>query len=166
MNKMADTVIKKMDQRQAEEDTKIRKYEVEKEMRERMEDEKRMKQMRDTQQEMRHFLSKQMNEKKNRENMERALNDEQALMWHQDKRNYEEEERRLNDKIKKINKENEEFLRRQMDEKRMKERGKMNKQEFLLNKPLLREINLKKKDGSQAGTGSQLQPEDDYQEGV
>lgn len=30
----------------------------------------------------------------------------------------------------------------------MKEKGKMNKQEFLLNKPLLREINTKKKDGT------------------
>lgn len=41
MNKMADTVIKKMDNKQKEEDDKIRKYELEKEMRERMEDERR-----------------------------------------------------------------------------------------------------------------------------
>lgn len=30
---------------------------------------------------MRDFLSKQMQEKKNRENMEKALNNEQASMW-------------------------------------------------------------------------------------
>mmetsp|Transcript_7280 Transcript_7280/g.5561 ORF Transcript_7280/g.5561 Transcript_7280/m.5561 type:complete len:115 (-) Transcript_7280:109-453(-) len=114
---------------------------MEKELRERMEDERKMKNMRDTQKTMAHFLFKQMGEKKTREQMEKALNDEQAFMWDQDKKNYEEEERRLNDKIKKINKENEEFLRRQMEEKHMKEKGKMNKQEFLLNKPLLREIN-------------------------
>jgi hypothetical protein len=52
-----------------------------------------------------------MNEKKHRENLEKALNDEQAVMWKQDHRNYNEEERRLNDKINKINKENADFLK-------------------------------------------------------
>lgn len=41
MNRMADTVIKDMDDKQREEDEKIRRYEMEKEMRERMEDERR-----------------------------------------------------------------------------------------------------------------------------
>lgn len=41
MNKMADTVIKKMDDRQKEEDDKIRRYEMEKELRERMDDERK-----------------------------------------------------------------------------------------------------------------------------
>ena len=94
---------------------------------------------------MRDFLAKQMNEKKHREDMEKALNDEQAVMWKQDYRNYNEEERRLNDKINKINKENADFLKRQMDDKHAKQRAKMNKQEFLLNKPLLKEINEKKR---------------------
>ena len=43
MNKMADTVIRKMDDRQKEEDDKIRRYETEKELRERMDDERRFK---------------------------------------------------------------------------------------------------------------------------
>lgn len=42
MNKMADTVIKGMDERQHQEDDKIRRYEMEKEMRERMDDERKM----------------------------------------------------------------------------------------------------------------------------
>ena len=49
MNKMADTVIKKMDEKQQEEDEKIRRYELEKELRERMEDERRNKQLKDSQ---------------------------------------------------------------------------------------------------------------------
>ncbi len=61
---------------------------------------------------MRAFLSKQMEEKKMRENMERDLNFEQATMWKQDQRNYQEEEHRLNQKINNINKENADFLRR------------------------------------------------------
>ena len=94
---------------------------------------------------MRDFLARQMEEKKHRENMEKNLNSEQAHMWKQDQTNYHEEERRLNDKINKINKENADFLKRQMDEKEAKEKGKMNRQEFLLNKPLLKEINDKKR---------------------
>jgi hypothetical protein len=39
MNRMADTVIKNMDNRTREEEEKIRRYELEKELRERMADE-------------------------------------------------------------------------------------------------------------------------------
>lgn len=45
MNRMADTVIKNMDDRARDEEDKIRRYEMEKEMRERMEDEKRFNRM-------------------------------------------------------------------------------------------------------------------------
>ena len=76
---------------------------------------------------MRDFLNKQMEEKKYRETLEKALNDEQATMWRQDLSNYTEEERRLHDKINKINKENADFLKKQMEDKQAKERGKMNK---------------------------------------
>ncbi len=145
MNRMADTVIKNMDDKQREEDEKVRRYEMEKELRERMDDERRMRKLKEEQARMRDFLGKQMNEKKHREDLEKALNDEQASMWKQDHRNYSEEERRLMDKINKINKENAEFLKKQMDDKNAKHRAKMNKQEFLLNKPLLKEINEKKR---------------------
>ena len=66
---------------------------------------------------MRGFLARQVEEKKHRERMERALNDEQAVMWKQDLENYEAEENRLNDKIKRINKENADFLVGQADRK-------------------------------------------------
>ena len=86
-----------------------------------------------------------MEEKKRREAEEKALNDEQAVMWQKDLENYEEEERRLNDKIKRINMETADFLHAQMGEKGRKYRAKMNKQEFLMNKPLLKEINENRK---------------------
>ena len=76
MNKMADTVIKNMDNRQKDEENKIKRYEMEKEMRERMEDEKKFKRMKNDQQQMRDFLAKQMEEKKHRETMEKMLNGE------------------------------------------------------------------------------------------
>ncbi len=153
MNRMADTVIHKMDEKQREEDEKIRRYEMEREMRERMEDERRMLRTKEEQSRMRRFLDKQMEEKKRREGEEKSLNDEQAVMWHKDLQNYEEEERRMADKIKRINLETADFLHNQIAEKGGKHRAKMNRQEFLLNKPLLKEINQKKR-ASEAG-GSQ-----------
>ena len=156
MNRMADTVIKNMDEKAREEEEKIRRYEMEKELRERMEDEKRYMKVKSEQMRMRDFLNKQMEEKRHREDMEKALNNEQAVMWKQDLKNYTEEERRLMDKINNINKDNSEFLKKQMEDKHSKQKTKMNRQEFLMNKPLLREINDKKRasqyGGSQAGT--------------
>ena len=51
-----------------------------------------------------------MEEKRLREAQEKALNDEQAKIWAQDKQNYEMEEDRLTKKIKEINKGNMGFL--------------------------------------------------------
>lgn len=81
MNRMADTVIKNMDERSKQEEEKIRRYEMEKEMRERMEDERKFNAVKSEQGRMRDFLGKQMDEKKRREGLEKALNDEQASMW-------------------------------------------------------------------------------------
>lgn len=146
MNRMADTVIKGMDSRAREEEEKIKRYEMEKELRERMADEKKINKVKAEQSRMRDYLAKQMQEKHSRETVEKKLNNEQANMWQQDFKNYSEEERRLNEKIEKINKDNQEFLRRQMEEKTGKiVKTKMNKQEFLLNKPLLKKINEDKK---------------------
>lgn len=96
---------------------------------------------------MRELLGRQMVEKNDRENKQKAHHDEQAQIWARDKSNYEEEERRLKGKITNINKENAQFLQRQINEKESKTaQRKMNKQEFQFNKPLLREINQKRKE--------------------
>ncbi len=153
MNRMADTVIKNMDSRARQEEEKIRKYELEKELRERMADEAKNNKHKTEQQRMRDYLAKQMEEKRLRELQEKALNDEQANMWSKDFKNYSEEERRLHSKIGQINKDNQEFLRKQMEEKQIKiGKAKMNKQEFLLNKPLLKEINDKLRTTQYAGS--------------
>jgi hypothetical protein len=83
-------------------------------------------------------------------------------MWKQDQVNYQEEERRLNGKISQINKDNAEFLKKQMEDKQRKERAKMNKQEFLLNKPLLKEINDKKRVTNYGGSQADGEPQYQY----
>merc|ERR1712051_492349 len=100
---------------------------MEKEMRARLEDERRAERDRQQKDQMRALLSRQMQEKQAREQHEKAENDEQAVIWRTDKDNYELEEKRLQGKIANINKENQSFLRRQMEEKAQKGRlRKMN----------------------------------------
>lgn len=83
-----------------------------------------------------------MAEKRDREAAEKAHNDEQAYIWKRDKANYEEEERRLKNKIASIATENSDFLKKQMNEKASRQQAKrMNREEFMINKPLLKEIN-------------------------
>ena len=89
-----------------------------------------------------------MEEKQKREHDEKSNIDMQARMWATDKENWEEEERRLKNRISKINRDNQDYLKRQMAEKDAQDkynRGTMNPQDFLMNKPLLREINTKLK---------------------
>jgi len=61
---------------------------------------------------MRQLLARQMAEKNQREAQEKALNDEQAVIWKTDKQNYELEEERLAKKINEINRQNQTFLQR------------------------------------------------------
>jgi len=81
--------------------------------------------------------------------MEKAHIDEQARMWALDWKNYENQERALNDKIRQINHENWQFLESQMQERDAAKKQRMNYNEHLLNKQLLKEINEKRKGTSQ-----------------
>ena len=84
-----------------------------------------------------------MDEKRKRENDEKYNIDIQAHMWQTDKQNWEEEDKRLKQRIKQINHDNQSYLHSQMAEKGAKEKydkGTMSAQDFLMNKPLLREI--------------------------
>jgi hypothetical protein len=155
MGRMADTVIKKMDAKQKGEEEKIRQYEIEKEMADRRHDDRAQRRRDEEKRKMREFLAKQVEDKKRKENIEKELNDEQANMWRKDRENYEQEEKRINDKIKKINKENAEFLAKQVGEKEDAKKGKMDMNEYLLNRQLLKDINEQRKYGSSdASVGS------------
>ena len=90
---------------------------------------------------MRETLSRQVAEKKRRERMEKDFNDEQAKMWRMDRELFEKQEAELNSKIKSINMENRKFLESQIGEKRQAKRGRMDLNEHLMNKKLLRDVN-------------------------
>jgi hypothetical protein len=78
----------------------------------RLEDEKRLELAKQRKLETREYLHRQMQDKKTREQQERELNDQQAIMWKKDKELFETEEQRLASKIKDINAQNADFLNR------------------------------------------------------
>ena len=92
MNTLASDVIGKQQDRKRMEDENLQKYEMEKEMRARLADEQRAAREAAEKAEMRKLLAQQMDEKRQREAAEKALNDEQAVIWKKDKENYELEE--------------------------------------------------------------------------
>lgn len=104
MNVLATDVLAKQQSRIMQEKEALQAYEMEKEMRARLEDERRQERERKEKEQMRILLSKQMREKQDREALEKAHNDEQATIWKTDKKNYELEEERLTQKIASINK--------------------------------------------------------------
>lgn len=73
---MADNVISVMDNKAREEEEKIRKYEQDKEAREMMIERQRQEKSKHDKSSMADFLFKQMQEKKEREIMEKKINDE------------------------------------------------------------------------------------------
>lgn len=125
----------------------LMRYENEREMRQRQMEERRAQRAKDEQERMRQFLAKQVHEKEMREKGDKDNINQQAEMWSLDKDNYELEEKRLKERINKINHDNAQFLLKQMNDKKTKA-TKMNRAEFAINKPLLREANGKLKEQS------------------
>jgi len=64
MNRMADTVIKEMDNKAAEEEHKIRKWEMQKEMAERKAEEQRLKRVKDGNEACKKNLFRQIEERR------------------------------------------------------------------------------------------------------
>ncbi len=146
MGKMADGVLRHMDEKNRDEDLKIRQFEMDKEQQDRLNDQMQYQKMKDDQRRMRDDLSNQMNDKKHRERMDKEFNDEQAKMWALDRQNYQQQEDTLNCKIKNRNNENRHFLESQMQEREQAKRNRMNYNEHLLNKQLLHDINATRKE--------------------
>ena len=114
-------------------------------MRDRIEDERRLRMQRSQQDHMRSFLASQVQEKKAREQHEKRVLDEQAVIWKKDWENHERQEAKLGQKIRNLNRENADFLRKQIEEKQLGRKG-MNAREAIIHKQLLEDMRSNRKD--------------------
>ncbi len=150
MNRMANTVIKELDKKKEADEQKMLKYQQEKELRDKMDDEERLRRIKEMQKEMRSHLDQQMNEKKGKAVMEKEENKRQAEVWKKELAMYQEEEKAIQRKMAVANKDHAEFLKMQMDSGKKGKKNVMNREEYLLNKKLLEEAEKKLGGGSSA----------------
>lgn len=144
MNRMADGVLKEMDENQKKEDQMIEKYQRLRELKLRK-DEDRKKKMKDKAMiAMCEELAKQQRDKRQRAIEEKKDRDQQATMWQKERTIWKDEEKRLKEKIAKINGDTKAFLNKQMAEKVAKKSKHMDEREQRLNKALMKEIKAKK----------------------
>lgn len=146
MNRMADGVLKDMDNMQKKEDEMIVRYEREREQKMRREEEEKAKKKQVQQTEINKMLSKQQTDKKSKEKEHKDDINQQAQMWQKDRDIWKVEEERIQKKIYQINKETQQFLKLQEDQKAQGKSKKMVQTEKQLNKGLMREIKQKQKD--------------------
>ena len=144
MNRMADGVLKEMDENQKKEDQMIEKYQRLRELKLRK-DEDRKKKMKDKAMiAMCEELAKQQRDKRQRAIEEKKDRDQQATMWQKERTIWKDEDKRLKEKIAKINGDTKAFLNKQMAEKVAKKSKHMDEREQRLNKALMKEIKAKK----------------------
>lgn len=110
----ADLVLEKQKKRIEDEGQRIRKYELDLEQKARKAEDNRIRRVLDEQNNMRLFLANQVDEKAEREKVEKFVLSEQAQIWAKDKNIQEGVEKHIKDKITIMNSENEEFLLKQI----------------------------------------------------
>ena len=137
MNKMADTVLKDLDQHRELEEAKVTRYQLEKERQDQLDDEERLRRIKDGQREMKAYLDQQTQERRERELQEKALSAKQAEIWKQDLKLHAEEDKLIRSKILTTNKNHADYLKKQMAAHQKPKRNVMTREEFLLNRKLL-----------------------------
>eukprot|EP00347_Sterkiella_histriomuscorum_P005983 403354521 len=172
MNKMADTVVKRSNQAEKEVENRVMRYQLDKEERDRLADQKKKEQMRRKHQEIKEKLDQQMNEKKKQKEHESFVNDDYMKKWIDITEKDANERKQKEMEHKQKQREVQDFLLKQMGTEihqdgvpsvvshtKRKPNGKnsvpMTAEELRLNKQLLKEISKKKKEkmgmnGSQA----------------
>lgn len=140
MSLMADTIVKDQREQLLDEERKTLQHYLDRESREIADEKVRQKRLYDQKRDIKAFLDKQLEEKEKRRLQEKEIENLQARIWKKDTEDYNYSEKAKFDKMKEINLQQQEFLKKQIDEERKRKGKKMSTEELLLNKPKLKEI--------------------------
>lgn len=139
MSSFADSVVQDQKAQIKAEDEKMVRHIESHLQKEKENDERRKREENQKKKEMREYLAKQVEDKKRREIAEKEIDYKQADVLKEDTTNFEMNETKKQLYLKNINKEHQDVLRRQMQEKEdKKNRKKMNTLELLYNKALMK----------------------------
>jgi hypothetical protein len=136
---MADTVLKDLAEKRRHEDELLAQHQREKDLHEQLDENARLQRIRDNQAQLRGYLHQQMEDKAKLTQQERELNVQQAAVWKANLAEYEREEKEILTKTRIVNKQNAEYLQKQVRAARSK--GKtgnlLSQDEYLMNRQLL-----------------------------
>jgi len=128
-----------MDNKNKEEDEKMKNYLAEKERRDQLKDEKKRNAILENKHHMKNYLDMQVDEKRKMNDFEKTLNSEQARIWRIDTQRFYDQEKDINEKVRFMNTINSNYLKEQIDLKKGKN-VKMSDAEYRLNKNILSQI--------------------------
>lgn len=143
VDKMANEVYSKIQERNRQEEDTIRRYTEERDMKERLEEERRMRRQKQQQNDIRNYLAVQVKDKAKKEEIDKDVIEEQATLWKMDREQFAKEEEQLNRRMKDLSYKNAQLLQEQMEEHKKKNKG-MDDLEYNLNKGYLKSIRAKK----------------------
>lgn len=143
VDKMANEVYSKINQKHREEEEKIEHYSNEANMKARLEEERKLKRLRREQNDMRDTLARQIKDKRSKEEIDKEVIEEQAKLWQMDRAQFAKIEEEMNKKNQELSKMNSEQLQKQIDDQKNKQKG-MDGIEYQLNKTYLKGIRNKK----------------------
>ena len=137
LSKIGKTVLKEIEEKNRQEEEKMKKYLEQKEERTILREKQKLEEIRLQKLNMRSFLDKQVEEKRRQKEFDKYLNSAQANIWNTDIDVAKEQENMINEKIKKMNEYNHIILKTQMENKKAKNNPGMTDSEYLMNRDLL-----------------------------
>ena len=135
--KAVENVLKKQKEKELENERKLKQYEIDKENKLIELDKKREKEIREGKINYRHYLDKQVNDKKIRDNYEHEVDLAQAKIWKKDIENYNKHEKDVAKIIRDMNIRNLKTLDEQIKMKNNNLNDGMNENERLMNREIL-----------------------------
>lgn len=135
--KMSQTVLKDIENKNKEENEKMKKYLIEKENKLLIKEKEKLEQIKNNKKEMKAFLDKQVDEKRKERDFQQSLNKEQAKVWNLDKEAQVDQNQYISEKIRRMNDYNQDILKAQIELRKELNGPGMSDQEYLLNRRLL-----------------------------
>ena len=139
--KMLESVIKKRNERLAEEDRILNEYIISQEKLEKEKEERRIKEINENKIKLRKIYDMQVENKKARKEYEKQVDLAQGRIWEQDYKNYINYQNEINRKIKELNQQNIDALNNQVKYRTKSIDAGMSETEKALNKELLEKAN-------------------------
>lgn len=136
MDKVVQTVLKEQEDKNREEEERIRQYNIFRDQQADLEEERKKQKIRENKKMIKEFLDKQCEEKRKEREYEHQIDLHQGRIWEQDTKNYYEHEKEVNAIIRAMNKNNLEALKSQISYNKNHHEG-MSDNERAMNRDLL-----------------------------